>query len=98
MFSTHTRYGILMAVFLFELTAAQGQTNRGVIAGSVLDASGAAVPEATVKLEQQATGFSRTLNTPASGDFTFSDLSPGVYMVTISHSGFQRQRIDKVEV
>lgn len=98
MSSNRVRYALLAALFLLSVTAAWGQTNRGIVAGSVLDASGAAVPDATVKIEQKATGFVATITTPSSGDFTFPDLLAGVYTVTVSRSGFQTQQIKNVEV
>ena len=97
MFSTRTLYGSVVALSLLSVTVALGQTFRGGISGSVADSTGAAVPEATVKIEQKATGLTRTMSTPTSGDFTFPDLPTGLYTVTVSHSGFQTQQIENVE-
>jgi len=85
-------------LLLFSAASALSQTNRGSISGNVYDASGAVVPGATVQLVSAATGENNTLNTLDSGEFVFPDLLPGTYTVTISHAGFQTQKINSVEV
>jgi hypothetical protein len=88
---------ILLSIFLLAASAV-GQTFRGSIAGSVLDASGAAVPEASVRATQDATGFVRETVTSASGDYSLPDLPLGMYTILITKSGFQTTKVDKVEV
>jgi len=88
----------LLAVFILLVTVARAQTNRGSISGIVYDSSGAAVPDATVKLVRSATGETSTLTTLNSGEFVFPDLLPGMYTLTVSHAGFQTQQFDGVEV
>jgi hypothetical protein len=66
-----------------------GQTYRGAIAGSVADASGAAVLDASVKILHKGTGLTRTQNTAAAGDFSFPDLPTGIFTVTVNKQGFQ---------
>ena len=97
MFRTRTLYRLVATLFLLSV-AAQGQTSRGTISGNVYDASGAAVPEATVTLEQKETGLTRRMSTSPSGDFVFPDLPTGLYTVSASHAGFQTQRTYNVEV
>lgn len=74
------------------------QTFRGSISGSVVDASGAAVPDASIKLLNDATGFAREAVSSANGEFNFPDLPLGFYVLTFSKSGFQTTKVDKVEV
>src|SRR5260370_4774308 len=78
-------------VVLFGLLAAMlaGQTFRGGLAGRVAEASGAAVPEAAIKIENKATGLSRTQNSTQAGEFNFPDLPTGVYTVTVTKTGFE---------
>lgn len=75
-----------------------GQTFRGSIAGNVIDASGAAVPETKIQLRNDATGYSRESATTSNGDFNFPDLPLGFYTLTFSKSGFQTTKVDKIEV
>ena len=54
--------------------SASAQTFRGSIAGSIVDASGAAVPEVTVVAINQGTGLTRQVVASAAGDFAMPDL------------------------
>src|SRR5439155_6746194 len=95
--SSRIRAGVVIT-FVVLSVAVLGQTFRGGIAGNVADTTGAAIPEATVKIEHTATGLTRRATTPTSGDFNFPDLPTGLYTVTVSRQGFQTQKIDNVEV
>lgn len=74
------------------------QTFRGSISGSVIDASGAAVPGATVKVQSVAQGLTRETEATDSGDFSVPDLPLGLYTVTVSKNGFQTAAVKDVEV
>lgn len=65
------------------------QTVTGSISGIVLDASGGAVTQATVTLQNERTGDARTLITDDKGDFLFVSLMPGVYTVKVEARGFR---------
>ena len=69
---------------------ADAQTVSGVITGSVVDSSGAAVPEATVTLTNEETGVSRSLTTDQWGNFVFTAVLPGRYTVSAEAKGFKR--------
>lgn len=91
----------ILALVLFAFSVAvvaNSQTSRGTINGTVEDKSGAVVPEATVSIEQKETGLSRSVPTTSSGAFSFGDLPIGRYVVTVSHGGFQSQKIEDVDV
>jgi hypothetical protein len=89
----HAFFSILLLA-----ASAMGQTFRGAISGNVLDASGAAVPEASVRATQEATGFVRETVTSSSGDYSLPDLPLGFYSIVITKNGFQTTKVDKVEV
>lgn len=90
------------SLFLFALlllaAAAFSQTFRGTIAGNLVDASGAAVPGANIRVINDATGIFREATTSANGDFNIPELNLGIYTVTVTKVGFQTTKIDKVEV
>jgi hypothetical protein len=73
-------------------------TTQGSIAGSVLDASGAMVPGATVSIQNTATGFSVHLVADSSGYFKAPLLEPGKYTVSIASPNFANYRADDVIV
>jgi iron complex outermembrane receptor protein len=70
------------AVFLFSTISvfAQGQAPPA-IAGSVLDPSSAAVPQATVRLFTRDAASQQTTTTDAQGRFRFERLAPGEYLI-----------------
>src|SRR6266481_6250471 len=66
-----------------------GQAVYGSIFGTVTDATGAAVPGATVTVTDVAKGTTVTVQSNASGDFTVEHLIPDVYDVKVDASGFK---------
>ncbi len=68
--------------------ALQAQTNQGILAGTVLDASGAAVEGASITARNEATGSTLTSTSAEGGTFRFSSIAIGLYDVTTSHPGF----------
>jgi outer membrane receptor protein involved in Fe transport len=65
------------------------QTDRGVITGTVRDATGAVVPGAQVTATHTATNTGFKTNTTSSGDFTAPSLPVGAYQVKVESSGFR---------
>lgn len=66
-----------------------GQTDRGVINGTVTDSTGAAVPEARVVATNAATNVAFTTQTTSTGDFTIPALPVGTYQLRIEKQGFK---------
>src|SRR6202023_1512689 len=78
-----------------EVTFSQGETTSAII-GRVSDASGAAVPRATVTVTNRETGLRRSASTDDSGRFNFPQLKPGAYSAKVEAEGFEPQRNDAV--
>ena len=95
---TFLRCAFELLVVVFFAVPLISQTFRGGIAGSVADSSGAVVPDAAVKITNNATGLTREQNSTASGDFSFPDMPPGLYNVTINKAGFRTAELQNVEV
>lgn len=68
---------------------AQAQTFRGTILGTVTDASGGAVPGATVTIKNLDTGLTRTVTTSDDGSYAVPELPIGNYSVTVEKEGFK---------
>src|SRR6202021_1876188 len=82
--------------FLFpEATFSQGETTSAIV-GQVSDASGAAVPGATVTVANKENGQKRSAKTDDSGRFNFPQLKPGPYSVKVETKGFDPQQNDAV--
>src|ERR1700716_283974 len=89
----------LAVVMILGLSvAANAQTFRGAINGTVTDPSGSSVPNATVKATENATGIDHTTVTTSDGAFAFQDIPLGQYKVTVTATGFPPYAVDKVEV
>ena len=80
---------LLIAILLTGRTAA-AQGTTGSITGTVTDASGAAVPGATVTITQTSTNDVHTAATSDSGFYTVPQLPPGKYRVSLEKGGFNR--------
>ncbi len=64
------------------------QTSFGQISGTVLDPSGAAIPEVQVTLTEQSTGITRTFQGDGNGFFNATNLPIGTYTLSATHAGF----------
>ncbi|MSV29225.1 MAG: hypothetical protein EXQ52_10880 [Bryobacterales bacterium] len=77
----------LMAVLLLA-TGIQAQYTTASLGGSVLDPSGAALPNTNVTVRNVDTGFTQTVATDAAGAFLFARLQVGNYTLQAEHAGF----------
>jgi hypothetical protein len=68
---------------------ALAQANFGSIVGTVTDTTGADVPGATVTLTNKGTNASLTTKAGSGGTYSFLNLTPGFYTVTIKNAGFK---------
>ncbi len=68
-----------------------GQAVSATLVGTVTDNSGAIVPKANVTILENATGITHVDTTNESGNYTFPDLTPGTYTVTIAAQGFKKE-------
>jgi hypothetical protein len=85
----------LLAVFFALYTPSLMAQSAGTsaLAGTVTDPSGAAIPNATVTITNNATGQSRTTTTGADGTYRFTLLPPGNYKVAFSANGFKTSEV-----
>lgn len=79
---------LITIVFVFSIFAF-AQSNTGSITGVITDQNGAVVPNATVKVTNQATNESRTVQTDGEGRYEVPSLSTGTYTVEAAGQGFQ---------
>ncbi len=92
------RNRLVLFVVLLAAGFLSAQTFRGGIQGTVLDASGATVPGAQVTVTSQGTGLTRQAQTDVSGAYSFTELPPGLYTVTVTKQGFRRESLTNVQV
>ena len=75
---------------LFCPTPGFAQTGTTSLRGSVLDASGAAVPGASVKLADPELGVQRSTVSNETGQYEFLSLQPGTYALSVEVRGFRK--------
>jgi hypothetical protein len=77
----------ITAAFLFCASSAWAQATTS-LRGAVTDPSGAAIPNATVRLTNIDTNLQRTTTTDQQGSYVFAQVVPGHYTLDVSASGF----------
>lgn len=80
----------LLLAILLAVPAAWSQGNQGTLEGSIVDQSGAAVPDAKLTATNDATAIKFSATSDANGLFTFPVLPVGTYTVEVEHSGFTK--------
>src|SRR5215831_3188441 len=91
----------LFALILLALTACMAsfaQSISGDLTGTIFDASGAGIPNATVVAKNDATGVESTTKSTTTGEYQLSNLPPGTYTITVTASGFTKSQVRSVTV
>ena len=84
------RVALLSIISCLLTLPALGQSlTSGDVAGTVIDPSGAAVPNATVTLKNKDTGTTQNATTNSTGAYRFALTNPGNYEVSAAAQGFQ---------
>ena len=88
----------LFVSFLFAGASLYAQAVSGTMVGTVVDSSGANVPNArvTIVLTGQSTPYTSVTN--ESGNFTVPNLPSGTYAVTVVAQGFKKETRENIEV
>jgi hypothetical protein len=70
----------------------------GAINGFVVDASGAALAGAGVRVREISTGLTRGVTTGGKGEFLVAGMPAGEYVVMVEDAGFEPLKVEKVTV
>jgi hypothetical protein len=93
---------LLSAVFCCLLFAAgafaHAQSTFGSVRGNVLDAQGAAIPDAQIVLHSTDENTERTVNTDTSGTFIFENVKAGKYTLRAHRDGFADTVVSGISV
>jgi hypothetical protein len=82
---------VLCALLLLTAGVGYSQAVNATLLGTVTDSSGAIVPNAKVTVTEVNTGVNRSGQTNESGNYTFPDMAPGQYAVTVELMGFKKE-------
>lgn len=88
----------LLLVLLVCASALNGQSFTASILGTVIDASGAGVPNAVITATNVANNTQIETRSDSSGRYVASPLTPGIYTVEASAPGFKKFVQNKVEL
>jgi protocatechuate 3,4-dioxygenase beta subunit len=88
----------LVIMFLPAEPAAAQTASSGAVAGTVVDSSGAVVPNATVTLTNTETNAESQATTNAQGAYVFPNVLPGPYRLTVKQAGFRTATISSLKV
>src|SRR5258708_804416 len=83
-------FALLLAVLGTGLLPAQNTSC--VLSGMVQDSAGAVIPNAQGSLVGEANGFVRTVKTNNEGFFSFPDLTPATFTLSVEAAGFKTYR------
>ncbi len=85
------KFLVLLAMTLAFCVVSFAQ--EGSITGSVHDASGAIIPNATIKISNVEQGWVRTSQTNSAGEYLVPGLPAGSYNVQVEAAGFERYQV-----
>lgn len=93
-----SRTGIAAMVWIGLSVGGFAQTTSGDLTGTIFDASGRGVPNATVSATNEATGITSSTMTTAVGAYRLSNLPVGKYDLAVTASGFAKSGTHAVDV
>ena len=88
----------LLVVYGPLLVSLHAQETSGNVVGTVTDASGAAVPNATVTATNQATEVKTPTVANGNGEYRVANLLPGTYTISASAPGFSTEELKDVAI
>jgi hypothetical protein len=88
----------VVLAFLLAVPALFAQSQNATIDGQVTDKSGAVVPQATVKLTETTRNLTLTAQTDNDGHYSFPNLVPGFYNLSIEAAGFKTFSQQNIQV
>jgi len=91
-----SRLALAAVLIAAPATRLLAQNTTADVVGTVTDASGAVVPNATVTLTDVDTHDVRTLKSGSGGEFTFTLLKPGNYSLSVAAPGFKTFQIKSI--
>jgi hypothetical protein len=89
---------LLLLAWALGSALAIAQVTDGNITGTVLDASGAVVPTASVEAENVGTGLKRAARTDSLGTYRINNVPVGTYRITAKAEGFAATTLENVVV
>jgi hypothetical protein len=93
---TKSRIVVSVLCLLAATLSLNAQSTSGSLSGTVQDKNGAALPGAKVVVTDQSRQISLTTTTDSGGRFTFAQLLPARYNITVEAQGFRKLDLKNV--
>jgi len=87
---------LILSLTFASVALGQAQSAAADLQGSIKDATGAVVPNATVTARNPATNVSRTATSNDEGFYRIVNLPPGDYEITVEAANFKKAVLTKV--
>jgi hypothetical protein len=92
-------HGLLSVILLVSCSLSlRAQSTYGALSGTVVDSTGAAEPGATVTLINTGTSEKQTQLTGDTGLYSFVNLNPGQYRISVEKTGFKRVNRENIVI
>ena len=89
---------VVIALLSIAPAPAAAQTSMGGVSGTVKDAQGGVLPAATVTLTSTDTNVAIVRQTNEAGFFSFVNVRPGAYVLTVEMPGLKTTRVERFAV
>lgn len=87
--SIRTTSVLLLSALLLLASAVFAQSDRGIITGTITDATGAVIANAQIQAKQLETGSLFPTTSTDTGNYTLTQLPVGPYEISVNASGFK---------
>ena len=81
---------VAVATLVAVPVSAQELGGAGTVRGTIKDPTGGVMLAVAVTIRNPVSGFTRTASTDAAGRYTFSNLAPNPYHISVEAQGFQK--------
>jgi outer membrane receptor protein involved in Fe transport len=88
----------ILAVLCLRMGAVTHAQSTSSLSGTVMDPTGATIPNATVAARNVDTGVERTSQTDSAGAYLFPSLPIGAYHIEVSAPGFRKGVIEELKL
>ena len=89
---------MLIGIAFLGLGANAQNTTAGSLAGTIVDASGAALPGAKITVTNQGTKETHTAVTTSTGFYSIENLADGDYTLSVTATGFKQSNVTGIHL